>query len=104
MHLGQLKQATADLNQAITLDPNFAEPYYFRAQVNQKLGQKKQAASDFKKASSLGYVPEGTTVWKPPQMTDAELDKMIITAPPGLKEGLKDIGKEGLRDAIRRSN
>lgn len=55
--LGNTDYALADLDYAIMLNPNEGKLYYERAKIKEYVKDKKGAKSDYKKASSLGYIP-----------------------------------------------
>jgi len=57
MRAGQLEKARAALDTAISLDPYLAEAYWFRRELNEKLGQLEQAVVDRQVAESYGYKP-----------------------------------------------
>ncbi|MFM7401019.1 MAG: tetratricopeptide repeat protein, partial [Bacteroidota bacterium] len=46
MQAGQLNEALADLNEAVSVDPNYKRAYQSRAAVYQKLGQDAKARED----------------------------------------------------------
>ena len=51
--IGDYKNALADFNQSIQLEPLYASGYYRRALTYQAMGQKPQALADLKKAAEI---------------------------------------------------
>jgi len=49
------KEAMADYDKAIELDPGYGSSYFNRGIARQHLGDKKGACEDFNKALALGY-------------------------------------------------
>ncbi len=59
-NLGQFQPALDDFAKAIKYDPESSGSSYFaRALLHEKMGKKKEAAADRKRAFELGYVPKG---------------------------------------------
>jgi tetratricopeptide (TPR) repeat protein len=54
---GQLEKAKTVLDKAISLDPYFAEAYWFRHELHEKLGDIEQADKDKQVAQGYGYKP-----------------------------------------------
>lgn len=55
----QYKQAISDLDKACSLDPNYGEPFYFRAVCKDKLGQVDEAIKDYELARKLSFKGTG---------------------------------------------
>jgi regulator of sirC expression with transglutaminase-like and TPR domain len=60
MHLEKLDAALADINKAISLSPVDAPIIFFRGQVYEKLGKKREAVKDISKALKLGLSDDMT--------------------------------------------
>ncbi|MDP2886944.1 MAG: tetratricopeptide repeat protein [Ignavibacteria bacterium] len=54
-HLGDYQGAIADFTKAISLKPDFANPYNNRGIAYLMLNQKSKALADFMRAIELGY-------------------------------------------------
>jgi tetratricopeptide (TPR) repeat protein len=54
LELGMYQKAVADFSAALNLEPNRRGSLFFRGKANWKLGRKKAAADDMKKAAELG--------------------------------------------------
>ncbi|MHB9117883.1 MAG: tetratricopeptide repeat protein [Burkholderiales bacterium] len=77
---GKTKEALADLNQAIALDPNYYDAYMNRGTANGMLGHVKEALTDFDQAITLN-----------PNSADAHVNRGIILINQGhAKEALLD--------------
>ncbi len=55
IELGQFQEAVAECDRAINLKHDYAIAYYNRGTAHQKLGNCRQAESDFSSARQLGY-------------------------------------------------
>lgn len=53
MHTGEMQTATADLDRAIEIDPNYAKAYHIRGLVHESQGRDDSALADFTKAVEL---------------------------------------------------
>lgn len=54
-YAGSTQAASSDIEQAILLDPKFAEAYYWRGAIKISANKKKEACADLQKALQLGY-------------------------------------------------
>ena len=54
------RRAIVDYNQAIQLNPNYANAYYNRGLAYQQLGENQRALADFREAARL-YQQQGNT-------------------------------------------
>jgi tetratricopeptide (TPR) repeat protein len=79
-HAGQYEAAILDCNEAIRLDPKFAEPYNNRGWAKYNLGSYDEAIVDFTKSIELKYsfikphVNRGNAYLKLKKYSDAERD------------------------------
>jgi len=61
--LGQYDLALADFSQCIKLRPGLASSYYFRAQIEEKIGKTEEAKADRKRAQYFGWEsPHGSYI------------------------------------------
>ncbi len=56
------EKAIADYNEAIRLDPNKADAYYYLGHISEKLGNNQKAIENFQQAANL-YQQQGNTEW-----------------------------------------
>ena len=61
-NLKDYQGAQTDFNQAIRLNPNSPDAYYFRALTYWQQGDKRRAIDDFQKAANL-YQKQGNSEW-----------------------------------------
>ncbi|MFM8294241.1 MAG: tetratricopeptide repeat protein [Microcystaceae cyanobacterium] len=61
-NLGDHQGAIADYNQTLILKPDYADTYYNRGLVYQKLGDNQNAINDFRQAAKL-YQQQNNREW-----------------------------------------
>ena len=57
INLGQFERAIEDFDEALRLNPQYAEAYYHRGAGYGSIGKSIEAERDFAKAKDLGYPP-----------------------------------------------
>lgn len=87
MTAGDLARARADLDRAIRIDPNLYHPYWNRAEILRREGDREAALADYRKALALGPSDgdkikiEGSLAALASEATTEPHDRSVITKP-----------------------